>query len=114
MQEEVSTSPQGPRTAVRGLGILLIQLGTPDAPTPAALKPYLRQFLSDPRRIRVRIEPGRKLGRQDVAGHMGHQVKGRAENRFVLAQQDGSRNGHRSAVVAERAHHAVLAGYVER
>jgi ferrochelatase len=32
-------------------GILLIQLGTPDAPTAAALTPYLRQFLSDPRVI---------------------------------------------------------------
>ncbi|HET6572558.1 MAG TPA: ferrochelatase [Fimbriiglobus sp.] len=32
-------------------GLLLIQLGTPDAPTPQALKPYLRQFLSDPRVI---------------------------------------------------------------
>lgn len=32
-------------------GILLIQLGTPDAPTPGALRPYLRQFLSDPRVI---------------------------------------------------------------
>jgi ferrochelatase len=32
-------------------GILLIQLGTPDAPTAAALRPYLRQFLSDPRVI---------------------------------------------------------------
>src|SRR5262245_54665489 len=31
--------------------VLLIQLGTPDAPTPAALRPYLRQFLSDPRVI---------------------------------------------------------------
>lgn len=31
--------------------ILLIQLGTPDAPTAAALRPYLRQFLSDPRVI---------------------------------------------------------------
>ena len=51
MQEEVSTAPASPRTAVRGLGILLIQLGTPDAPTPAALRPYLRQFLSDPRVI---------------------------------------------------------------
>src|SRR5215831_7183796 len=29
-------------------GVLLIQLGTPDAPTPRALRPYLRQFLSDP------------------------------------------------------------------
>jgi ferrochelatase len=32
-------------------GILLIQLGTPDAPTAKALRPYLRQFLSDPRVI---------------------------------------------------------------
>jgi ferrochelatase len=32
-------------------GLLLIQLGTPDAPTAAELKPYLRQFLSDPRVI---------------------------------------------------------------
>jgi protoporphyrin/coproporphyrin ferrochelatase len=31
--------------------VLLIQLGTPDAPTPAALRVYLRQFLSDPRVI---------------------------------------------------------------
>jgi protoporphyrin/coproporphyrin ferrochelatase len=34
-------------------GILIIQLGTPDAPTGKALKPYLRQFLSDPRVIEV-------------------------------------------------------------
>lgn len=32
-------------------GVLLIQLGTPDAPTAQALRPYLRQFLSDPRVI---------------------------------------------------------------
>ena len=34
-------------------GILLIQLGTPDAPTAPALKSYLRQFLSDRRVIEV-------------------------------------------------------------
>lgn len=34
-------------------GILLIQLGTPDEPTPPALKRYLRQFLGDPRVIEV-------------------------------------------------------------
>jgi ferrochelatase len=34
-------------------GVLLIQLGTPDAPTAAALRPYLRQFLGDPRVIEV-------------------------------------------------------------
>jgi len=31
------------------VGILLLQLGTPAAPTPAALKRYLREFLSDRR-----------------------------------------------------------------
>ena len=34
-------------------GVLLIQLGTPDAPTAKALRPYLKQFLSDPRVIEV-------------------------------------------------------------
>ncbi|HYT91697.1 MAG TPA: ferrochelatase, partial [Gemmataceae bacterium] len=33
--------------------MLLIQLGTPDAPTTKALRPYLRQFLGDPRVIEV-------------------------------------------------------------
>lgn len=31
------------------VGVLLANLGTPDAPTPEAIKPYLRQFLTDPR-----------------------------------------------------------------
>jgi ferrochelatase len=34
-------------------GILLVNLGTPDAPTPAAVRRYLRQFLSDPRVIDI-------------------------------------------------------------
>lgn len=35
----------------RPIGVILGQLGTPDAPTPEALRPYLREFLSDPRVI---------------------------------------------------------------
>lgn len=31
------------------VGVLLAQLGTPDAPTPQAVRPYLREFLSDMR-----------------------------------------------------------------
>lgn len=34
-------------------GVLLLQLGTPDEPTPRALRRYLREFLSDPRVIEV-------------------------------------------------------------
>ena len=35
------------------IGVLLAQLGTPTAPTAKALRPYLRQFLSDPRVVDV-------------------------------------------------------------
>ena len=31
------------------VGVLVAQLGTPKAPTASALRPYLREFLSDPR-----------------------------------------------------------------
>ena len=34
-------------------GILLINLGTPAAPTAQALRPYLREFLSDPRVVEI-------------------------------------------------------------
>ena len=34
-------------------GILLLNLGTPEAPTPAAVRTYLREFLSDPRVVEI-------------------------------------------------------------
>ncbi|MGA7748775.1 MAG: ferrochelatase, partial [Gallionella sp.] len=34
-------------------GILLINLGTPDAPTAEAVRPYLKEFLSDPRVVEI-------------------------------------------------------------
>jgi ferrochelatase len=34
-------------------GVLLVNLGTPDAPTPAAVRRYLREFLSDPRVVEL-------------------------------------------------------------
>ena len=34
-------------------GVLLINLGTPEAPTPAAVRTYLREFLSDPRVVEI-------------------------------------------------------------
>lgn len=37
----------------RCIGILLINLGTPQAATAAALRPYLREFLSDPRVVEI-------------------------------------------------------------
>src|SRR5262245_43650716 len=53
MRNGGQTVPAIPHSAFRlpHLGVLLVQLGTPDAPTLAALRVYLRQFLSDPRVI---------------------------------------------------------------
>ena len=34
-------------------GVLLINLGTPEAPTPQAVRAYLKQFLSDPRVVEI-------------------------------------------------------------
>jgi protoporphyrin/coproporphyrin ferrochelatase len=36
-----------------GVGVILLQLGTPDAPTPAALRRYLGEFLADRRVVDV-------------------------------------------------------------
>ena len=36
-----------------GVGVLLINLGTPDAPEPAAVRRYLAEFLSDPRVVEI-------------------------------------------------------------
>ncbi|MFT3857347.1 MAG: ferrochelatase [Aquabacterium sp.] len=46
--EPAFTHGQPPRT-----GVLLVNLGTPDAPTPPALRRYLAQFLSDPRVVEI-------------------------------------------------------------
>jgi protoporphyrin/coproporphyrin ferrochelatase len=35
-------------------GVLLLQLGTPDSPTAKGLRPYLKQFLADPRVIETK------------------------------------------------------------
>ena len=35
------------------IGVLLVNLGTPDAPTPQAVRRYLREFLSDPRVVEL-------------------------------------------------------------
>ena len=48
--------PQGRFTAPQDAGVvdvLLLQLGTPTAPTPAGLRPYLRQFLMDGRVLEI-------------------------------------------------------------
>ncbi len=42
-----------PPVATGKVGLLLVNLGTPDAPTPKAVKRYLREFLSDRRVVEI-------------------------------------------------------------
>ena len=42
-----------PPVATGGIGVLLVNLGTPDAPTPAAVRRYLAEFLSDRRVVEI-------------------------------------------------------------
>ncbi len=44
-----AVAPDEPRETC----VLLVQLGTPDAPEPGAVRRYLRQFLSDPRVVEI-------------------------------------------------------------
>jgi ferrochelatase len=44
--------PSQPSASHR-VAVLLINLGTPDAPTPKAVRKYLAQFLSDPRVVEI-------------------------------------------------------------
>lgn len=48
-------TPPSDHPAVRSgdIGVLLVNLGTPDAPTPAAVKRYLAEFLSDRRVVEI-------------------------------------------------------------
>jgi len=45
--------PALPHGTPQRSAVLLVNLGTPDAPTPAALRRYLREFLSDPRVVEI-------------------------------------------------------------
>lgn len=47
------TSNPHQRAANAPVAVLLCNLGTPEAPTASALRPYLKQFLSDPRVVEV-------------------------------------------------------------
>ena len=45
--------PDHPRLPERKIGVLLTNLGTPDAPEAGAVRVYLREFLSDPRVVEI-------------------------------------------------------------
>ena len=48
-----ASEPAPNHGAPRRTAVLLVNLGTPEAPTAAALRPYLKQFLWDPRVVEI-------------------------------------------------------------
>ena len=51
--QEQSLPPEHPPVKSGRIGVMLVNLGTPDAATPQAVKRYLKEFLSDPRVIEI-------------------------------------------------------------
>jgi len=49
----IETSPQHEHGLPESLGVVLVNLGTPDAPTSSAVRRYLREFLWDPRVVEL-------------------------------------------------------------
>ena len=52
-QTPQSLPAQHPPVRSGGIGVLLVNLGTPDAPDPASVKRYLKEFLSDRRVVEI-------------------------------------------------------------
>ena len=48
-----TVEPDYDHSEIPAVGVLMVNLGTPEAPTAAGLRPYLKQFLSDPRVVEV-------------------------------------------------------------
>jgi len=54
MTQQPQSLPAGhPPVNTGRIGLLLVNLGTPDAPEPGAVKRYLKEFLSDPRVVEI-------------------------------------------------------------
>ncbi len=89
------------------LGVLLVNLGTPDAPTPSAVRRYLAEFLADPRVVEIpaalwqpilhgvvlRVRPARSARKyaliwgKDGSPLLLHSLKQRALLQGLLGQQ---------------------------
>src|SRR3546814_9412276 len=52
-RRRMTLHPDHPPLPPARIGVLLINLGTPDAPEPAAVRRYLAEFLSDRRVIEI-------------------------------------------------------------
>jgi len=128
----LTTSNCGPMPSDRPLSqtaILLTNLGTPDAPTPAAVRRYLAEFLSDPRVVEIprlawlpilygiilRTRPAKSAAKyKTVWTPEGSPLLAWTERQAKLLQDDLRERGHLVAVqVAMRYGQPSIAGALD-
>ena len=63
-----------PEKVEHGIGVLLVNLGTPDAPDAKAVRRYLKQFLTDPRVIEKRGQVVQDAGFRQALFHVARQA----------------------------------------
>ena len=76
-----------------GIGVLLVNLGTPEAATPAAIRKYLQQFLTDKRVIKrefaaVEVRPQRHHPADPLAAQSARLRKNLEQGEKRVAAQD--------------------------
>ena len=117
---ETGVAPEttaAPEKVEHGIGVLLVNLGTPDAPDAKAVRRYLKQFLTDPRVIEKRglsleAHPQRRHPADPVAAQ-GARLQAHLEQRQErIAVQDhhplAGRKARRHPGAARQARHRRL------
>lgn len=93
------------------VGLLLVNLGTPDAPTPSALRRYLVEFLSDPRVVPLPKYLWRPLLRMVIAPLRARKS---AELYRAIWTEDGSPLAVNSAALAQALQQVMGDGVIVR
>ena len=90
------------------VGVLLVNLGTPDAPTPPAVRRYLAEFLADPRVVEIPGLAWRPILHGIVlriaAGALGREVRGDlAQGRLAAARAQPAPEGAAASAISASA-----------
>ena len=106
-----------PEKVERGIGVLLVNLGTPDAPDAEAVRRYLKQFLTDPRVIEkaravLEAPPQRRHPADPVAAQSARLQANLEQRQERIAVQDhhavAGRKARRHPGTARQARHRRL------
>ena len=103
----MSLPPDHPPLPERKIGVLLINLGTPDAPEVRAVRRYLAEFLSDPRVVEIPAIAWKPILH-------GFILRTRPRRSAEAYNQVWTNEGSPLAVIARRQAHALRARFGHR